>query len=90
MSARIFAVVLMLLGAALLNGGIRLIAAGGTFYYAIAGITVVYSGALLWRGGKPLASHIYGALLLATLVWSLFEVGTDLWALMPRLALLAL
>jgi membrane-bound PQQ-dependent dehydrogenase (glucose/quinate/shikimate family) len=89
MSARIFPVLLMLLGAALLYDGIRLIVAGGTFYYAIAGIAVVCSGALLWRG-KPLASRIYGALLLATLVWSLFEVGTDLWAMLPRLALLTL
>jgi membrane-bound PQQ-dependent dehydrogenase (glucose/quinate/shikimate family) len=89
MSARIFAVLLLILGAALLYGGIRLIAAGGSFFYALAAVAVVFSGVFLWRR-NPLAARVYGAMLLATLVWSLFEVGTDLWALLPRLALLTL
>ena len=45
------------------------------------------SAILLWRGSK-LGSYIYGALLAATLAWSLYEVGPDAWALAPRLGFL--
>jgi membrane-bound PQQ-dependent dehydrogenase (glucose/quinate/shikimate family) len=85
---RIFATIVLLVAIAFLYDGLRLIVVGGSFYYALAGIALLASAILLWRGNN-LGSHIYGALLAATLVWSLFEVGTDLWALAPRLGLLS-
>jgi len=85
---RIFAVTLLLIAAGFLSGGVRLAAVGGSFYYVLAGLALLASGVLLWRG-KKLGSRIYGLLLLATLVWSLLEAGADLWALAPRLAMLA-
>jgi quinoprotein glucose dehydrogenase len=85
---RIFAAIVLLVASAFLYGGVRLLAVGGSLYYVSAGIALLASAILLWRGNK-LGSHIYGALLAATLLWSLFEVGTDLWALAPRLGLLA-
>jgi membrane-bound PQQ-dependent dehydrogenase (glucose/quinate/shikimate family) len=85
---RIFAAIVLLVAIAFLYGGVRLLAVGGSLYYVLAGIALLASAILLWRGNK-LGSHIYGALLAVTLVWSLFEVGTDLWALAPRLAFLA-
>jgi membrane-bound PQQ-dependent dehydrogenase (glucose/quinate/shikimate family) len=85
---RIFAAIVLLVAIAFLYGGVRLVAVGGSLYYVLAGIALLASAILLWRGNK-LGSHICGALLAATLLWSLFEVGTDLWALAPRLWLLA-
>src|SRR5262245_9719774 len=85
---RIFAAIVMLVAIAFLNGGVRLVAVGGSLYYVLAGLALLASGILLWRGNK-LGSHVYGAVLAATLLWSLYEVGTDLWALAPRLWLLA-
>jgi quinate dehydrogenase (quinone) len=86
---RIFAAIVLLVALALLYGGVQLIAVGGSFYFALAGIALLASAILLWRGNK-LGSYIYGALLAATLVWSLFEVGTDLWALASRLGFLGI
>src|SRR5512145_1378296 len=81
---RVFAVVLILIGLTLAAGGVRLVALGGSIYYALAGITVVLSGVLLWRRDRR-GSLIYGLLLVATALWSFYEVGADLWALAPRL-----
>ena len=85
---RIFAAIVLLVAIAFLYGGVRLLAVGGSLYYVLAGIALLASAILLWRGNK-LGSRIYGALLVATLLWSLFEVGTDLWALAPRLGFLS-
>lgn len=38
---------------------------------------------LLWRS-KRSALWLYAALLLATLIWGVWEVGFDFWALTPR------
>lgn len=84
---RIFAAVVFLLGAAFVWGGIRLMSVGGSLYYLIAGLVLLGSGLLLWRGNR-LGSWLYGALLAGTLIWSLWEVGWDVWALVPRLAFL--
>ena len=81
---RVFAVILVLIGLALAAGGVRLVTLGGSFYYALAGLAIVASGVLLWRRDRR-GSLVYGLLLIATLLWSLYEVGTDLWALAPRL-----
>ena len=85
---RIFAAIVLLVAIAFLYGGVRLLAVGGSLYYLLAGIALLVSAILLW-GGNKLGSRIYGALLVATLLWSLLEVGTDLWALAPRLAFLS-
>jgi membrane-bound PQQ-dependent dehydrogenase (glucose/quinate/shikimate family) len=85
---RIFAAIVLLVAIAFLYGGARLLAVGGSLYYLLAGIALLVSAILLWRGNK-LGSRIYGALLVVTLLWSLLEVGTDLWALAPRLGFLS-
>jgi membrane-bound PQQ-dependent dehydrogenase (glucose/quinate/shikimate family) len=84
---RIFATIILLVAVAFLYGGVRLLVVGGSPYYVLAGIALLASAILLWRGDR-LGSRIYGALLAATLLWSLDEVGTDLWALAPRLVFL--
>ncbi len=80
---RIFAALLFLIAAAYLYGGIKLIAVGGSVYYALAGATICATAVLLWRRSR-LAPRLYGALLIATFLWALYEVGANAWALLPR------
>lgn len=77
--------VLLAIGAVLVVGGIRLLTLGGSAYYLAAGLACAGSGALLWRGdGRGLL--LYAAMLLGTVVWAFWEVGTQFWQLLPRLA----
>lgn len=46
------------------------------------------SGVLLWREHRHAAS-LYAALLMGTIAWAIWEVGFDFWALIPRIAVLA-
>ena len=85
---RIYAAIVLIVAIAFLYGGVQLVAVGGSLYYVLAGVALLASSILLWRGNKY-GAHVYGALLAVTLLWSLYEVGTDLWALAPRLAFLA-
>jgi len=71
-------------GLALAAGGLVLIGSGGSAYYVLAGVAVLASAAALLRG-RGLALPIYAGFLVATLAWSLWEVGLDGWALAPRL-----
>jgi quinoprotein glucose dehydrogenase len=85
---RMFALVLLLMGAGLLIPGARLAMLGGSLYYALAGFAITFCGAMLWRGDRR-GVALYAATFIATLLWSLYESGLDGWALVPRLAFLA-
>jgi quinate dehydrogenase (quinone) len=87
--AAAFAVVLVGIAIQFLVDGARLIALGGSYYYVLAGLALVVCGVLLWRGSKW-AARTYGLLLVATLLWGFAEVGIDMWALVPRVAALAI
>ena len=77
-------VILAVVGVALFAGGAILIAAGGSPYYVAAGLAVLAAAiALVRRSGTAVV--IYAGLLMATLLWSLWEAGLDGWALAPRL-----
>jgi quinoprotein glucose dehydrogenase len=76
--------VVTLIGLVLLVLGVKLIALGGSWYYAIAGAALVASGILLIAGRK-LGLWIYGLVIVGTVIWALAEVGLDGWKLMPRL-----
>ena len=79
-------IVMLLMGLALLAGGIKLATLGGSLYYLIAGIGVGFTGVLLLQGRRS-AIGLYAAVLFASTIWSLYEVGLDWWQLVPRLAL---
>lgn len=79
-------IVLLLMGLALVAGGIKLATVGGSLYYLIAGVGIALTGILL-LAGKPAALWLYALVLFASTVWSLVEVGLDWWRLVPRLAL---
>ena len=69
--------------------GAYLAALGGSPYYVLAGLLLLSSAALiLRRHGAGL--QLYGLVFLGSLAWSLWEVGSDPWALMPRLVFLAI
>tara|TARA_B100000678_G_scaffold284156_1_gene285321 strand:- start:1537 stop:3891 length:2355 start_codon:yes stop_codon:yes gene_type:complete len=81
---RIFPLFLTVLAIPLVLGGLQLFFLGGSLYYLAAGLALGFSARHLWNG-NPQGSIIYGGLLLATIVWSFYESGTNLWALAPRI-----
>ena len=85
---RIFAAILFSIAFAYLYGGIKLLAVGGSYYYALAGAAIGISSVLLWRRSRA-GAWLYGLLLIATLAWSVYEVGVNAWALLPRVLFLA-
>lgn len=84
LAPRILAVLIALVGLVLTWGGAQLAVLGGSPYYVITGLACIASAFFLWTG-KMLGVWIFAAMLAWTLVWSLWEVGLDGWALMPRL-----
>ncbi|MEE3635511.1 glucose/quinate/shikimate family membrane-bound PQQ-dependent dehydrogenase [Pseudomonas sp. AL 58] len=83
---RLLGILLLLMGLALLAGGIKLSQLGGSLYYLIAGIGFALSGTLLLALRRN-ALGLYGLVLLGSTLWALWEVGLDWWQLVPRLAL---
>ncbi|MCW5714996.1 MAG: membrane-bound PQQ-dependent dehydrogenase, glucose/quinate/shikimate family [Bauldia sp.] len=81
--AIILGLLVLLSGAAMAAGGVWLVTLGGSAYYVIAGVALVVS-ALLVFARHPLARWIFAAVLVATLVWAVIEVGFDWWQLAPR------
>ncbi|MCL9655042.1 glucose/quinate/shikimate family membrane-bound PQQ-dependent dehydrogenase [Pseudomonas protegens] len=79
-------VLLLLMGLALLAGGIKLSMLGGSLYYVMAGIGLALTGLLL-LAGKRAALGLYALVLFASTLWSLWEIGLDWWQLVPRLSL---
>ena len=71
-------------GVYLLVGGIWLAKLGGSLYYIVAGLVMLATAWLLYRR-RATALLLYAIFLLATTIWSLWEVGSDFWALTPRL-----
>jgi quinoprotein glucose dehydrogenase len=87
MTRKIAAIVLGLIGLYLFCGGIWLAAIRGSGFYILLGALVFISGVLLYQR-RPAGLALYGATLLITLVWSIYEVGFDWWALSARGSLL--
>jgi quinoprotein glucose dehydrogenase len=79
---------LLITGLALALPGLYLASLGGSLYYAVAGLLILLSGFLVLRR-RIWGLCLYWAVLLATIGWSLWEVGLDGWALMPRLVFLS-
>ncbi len=84
---RLLGVLLLIMGLALLAGGVKLSMLGGSLYYLLAGIGIALTGLLLLATHRA-ALGLYALVLFASTVWSLWEVGLDWWQLVPRLALL--
>lgn len=76
--------ILAVVGLVQLTGGAILIIEGGSPYYIAAAGAVLASAFALVRRSRY-AVIIYAGVLVATLLWSLWEVGLDGWALIPPL-----
>src|SRR5687768_169149 len=82
-AVRILAVGLALIGLVLAIGGGWLLSLGGSFYYLLAGLGLIASGVMLFRL-NPLGAWIYVGVFVLTVLWALWEVGLNGWALVPR------
>ena len=80
---RLLGIVIALIGLTLTIGGGQLIMLGGSAYYLIVGLLMIVSGGLLALL-KPLGGWLYIAIFIGTVVWALWEVGLNGWALVPR------
>jgi len=72
-----------LFGLAMLVGGVKLIAVGGSWYYGLAGLGLAVAAVLLLRrrrAGQALMTLVWAA----SLAWALWEVGFNGWGLVPR------
>jgi quinoprotein glucose dehydrogenase len=83
----ILSVIIAVLGLVIAAGGVWLAVLGGSWFYILLGLLLVLSGALLLRRSAS-GLLLYGLTILLTLAWSVWEVGFDWWALVPRGALI--
>lgn len=81
----LFIILFMLIGLSLTLGGGYLSYLGGSIYYLATGITLITVSIFMVKGDIK-AAKLYGVILGITLVWSLFESGLYLLALLPRMA----
>jgi quinoprotein glucose dehydrogenase len=79
----ITAIVYVLIGLALACAGAWLAALGGSLYYAVAGIGILITGALLFLERRS-ALWVYAAVLIGTLIWAVGEIRFDWWPLAAR------
>lgn len=79
----VLAAILLLVGGVLLVGGIDLLRLSGSPYYAVAGVVLLATAVLLWRGSRA-APWLYAGFLAATWLWAMWETGGNGWALVPR------
>ncbi|PZA11528.1 membrane-bound PQQ-dependent dehydrogenase, glucose/quinate/shikimate family [Rhodopseudomonas palustris] len=75
---------MFLCGVVLAAGGAWLAALGGSPYYVVAGVGLLATAILLWMR-RAAALYVYGIVVAGTVAWSLWEVGPNGWALVPRL-----
>ena len=83
---RALALLLLLIGGALIWLGGQLALAGGSLYYLPTGLALIVTAWLLWRGSRR-ALAVFGGLWAITLAWSLWESGPSFWPLAARLGL---
>ncbi len=76
-------IIMLLIGLVLAAGGAWLVTLGGSAYYVITGIAMMVAGWMLMRG-NPLGGWLYIAVFICTVIWAFWEVGTNGWALVPR------
>lgn len=78
------AIILVTFGLPILGGGVWLIALGGSWYYALAGLGLLATAWFLFRHSMT-AVWVYLLTFIGTLIWALWERGFDGWAQVPRL-----
>lgn len=69
------------------RGGGYLVSLSGSWYYLIAGLLLLISSLLLFKG-KRTGLAIFFVLYIATFFWTLYESGSDYWGWIPRMSVL--
>jgi quinoprotein glucose dehydrogenase len=82
-----YAGLLLIIGLTLAVGGVMLLIDGGSFYYLFAGLAISASAILVGRRDSR-GRWLYGAFLIVTVAWAIWEVGFDAWGLVARLVAL--
>jgi quinoprotein glucose dehydrogenase len=77
-------IVFISIGLALTGGGAWLIALGGSLFYAIAGLGIVLTGALLIARRRS-ALWLYALVVVGSVLWSISDIRFDWWPLAARL-----
>ncbi len=89
LTLRITAVLIGILGLAMAWQGLGLALVGGTPYYAGAGLLLVWSAVDLFRA-RPRGFVVYGAAVLLTLAWAVYEAGNAFWLVGSRIWLIGI
>ncbi len=89
MTRIILALFILVLGLALAVGGVWLIVMGGTWGFAILAIPLLLSAVLLLLRRRS-GLTAYALVIALSLVWAVWEVGFDWWAMAPREGLVVL
>jgi len=80
----LLAALIVVVGVFMLSGGIYLITLGGSWYFAPAGFIITIAGILIGLR-RPLGVYLYLIALVASFIWSIWEVGFTFWPLVSRL-----
>ncbi len=86
---RLVILAVILTGLSFLGGGAYLLYLDGSSYYVISGAVFFIAGAMLWRR-RLLGAWLFGGAYVLSLVWTVFEAGTRIWAWVPRMGFLTL
>ena len=81
---RLFGLMLLIIGAILVIGGVKLTSLGGSPYYLFIGIVLAVAGVLALLG-RFIGLQVYLAAFIITFLWAIWEVDFDGWALIPRM-----
>ncbi|MEB2844270.1 glucose/quinate/shikimate family membrane-bound PQQ-dependent dehydrogenase [Endobacterium cereale] len=76
--------VLVLAGLFFAVGGTKLLSLGGSWYFLLAGLGLILSGALTILR-KPSGALLFGVVTIATVIWAVWDAGLDFWPLISRL-----
>jgi len=82
-SALVVGVVLALIGLVLAIGNAWLAILGGSLYYLITGVAMIVAGGLFVRERID-GGWLYIAIVLLTVLWAFWEVGSNPRAMVPR------
>ncbi|RYF09078.1 MAG: membrane-bound PQQ-dependent dehydrogenase, glucose/quinate/shikimate family, partial [Deltaproteobacteria bacterium] len=81
--------IVWLIGLGIGLAGTWLVFLGGSLYYLVAGVMLLWTGWLV-RRRSTFALWVFAALFAGSLAWSLWEIGVDWWPLAARMGVLFL
>jgi len=80
---RVVGAIVAIMGVLMATGGGWLALVGGSWYYLIAGIGMMVSGAL-FAAGRRAGAWLYALVFMGSLIWTAWESGLDYWRWVPR------